>query len=90
MFDLKKLNYIDPILLSCTDGVGTKLKLAIDLKNLNFLGFDLVAMCVNDLLAHGGEPLFLDYIPSSKIKNNQFLQLITSINLAAKKLVALL
>ena len=86
MFDLKKLNYIDPILLSCTDGVGTKLKLAIDLKNLNFLGFDLVAMCVNDLLAHGGEPLFfLDYIASSKIKKNQFLNLITSINLACKE-----
>ena len=86
MFDLKKLNYIDPILLSCTDGVGTKLKLAIDHKNLNSLGFDLVAMCVNDLLANGGEPLFfLDYIASSKIKNNQFLQLITSINLACKE-----
>ena len=86
IFDLKKLKYLDPILLSCTDGVGTKLKLAIDFKNLEFLGFDLVAMCVNDLLANGGEPLFfLDYIASSKIRKNQFLKLITSINLACKE-----
>ena len=86
MFDLKKLNYKDPILLSCTDGVGTKLKLAIDHRNFDFLGFDLVAMCVNDLLANGGEPLFfLDYIASSKINKNQFLRLITSINLACKE-----
>ena len=86
MFDLKKLKYLDPILLSCTDGVGTKLKLATDYRNLEFLGFDLVAMCVNDLLANGGEPLFfLDYIASSKINKNQFLKLITSINLACKE-----
>ncbi len=86
MFDLKKLKYLDPILLSCTDGVGTKLKIAIDYKNLEFLGFDLVAMCVNDLLANGGEPLFfLDYIASSKISKNQFLKLITSINKACKE-----
>ena len=83
MFDLKKLNYLDPILLSCTDGIGTKLKLAIDNKNLEFLGFDLVAMCVNDLLSNGGEPLFfLDYIASSKINKDNFLKLIKSINLA--------
>ena len=86
MFDLKKLKYLDPILLSCTDGVGTKLKLAIDYKNLEFLGFDLVAMCVNDLLANGGEPLFfLDYIASSKINKNQFLKLIRSINKACRE-----
>ena len=86
MLDLKKLNYSDPILLSSTDGVGTKLKLAADYKNLEFLGFDLVAMCVNDILANGGEPLFfLDYIASSNINKKQFLKLITSINLACKE-----
>ncbi len=85
MLDLKKLNYKDPILLSSTDGVGTKLKIAIQLKELRFLGYDLVGMCVNDILANGGEPLFfLDYIASSKIKNDEFLQLITSINKACK------
>jgi phosphoribosylformylglycinamidine cyclo-ligase len=85
LLDLKKLNYKDPILLSSTDGVGTKLKIAIQLKELRFLGYDLVGMCVNDILANGGEPLFfLDYIASSKIKNDEFLQLITSINKACK------
>ena len=58
LFDLKKLKYKDPILLSSSDGVGTKLKLAIELNRLDFLGFDLVAMCVNDLLSNGGEPIF--------------------------------
>ena len=83
LFDLKKLKYKDPILLSSSDGVGTKLKLAIELNRLDFLGFDLVAMCVNDLLSNGGEPIFfLDYIASSKIKKNVFLDLILSINSA--------
>ena len=73
LFDLKKLKYKDPILLSSSDGVGTKLKLAIELNRLDFLGFDLVAVCVNDLLSNGGEPIFfLDYIASSKIKKKCF------------------
>ena len=81
IFDLKKLKYKDPILLSSTDGVGTKLKLALEQKNLKYLGFDLVAMSVNDILANGGEPLFfLDYISSSKIKDKIFFDLIKSIN----------
>ena len=86
IFDLKKLKYKDPILLSSTDGVGTKLKLALEQKNLKHLGFDLVAMSVNDILANGGEPLFfLDYISSSKIKENIFFDLIKSINEACSE-----
>ena len=86
LFDLKKLRYKDPILLSSTDGVGTKLKIASEFKKYNNLGFDLVAMCVNDILANGGEPLFfLDYISASIIKENFFLKLIKSINIACEK-----
>jgi len=83
ILDLKKLNYKDPLLLSSTDGVGTKLKLAIESNIYEFLGFDLVGMCVNDLLAEGGEPLiFLDYFASSKIEEKNFIKIIKSINLA--------
>ena len=85
LFDLKKLKYKDPILLSSTDGVGTKLCVAINFNKLDYLGFDLVAMCVNDILASGGEPLFfLDYISSSRIEKKDFLILVKSINKACK------
>jgi len=83
ILDLKKLNYKDPLLLSSADGIGTKLKLAIECDSYEFLGFDLVGMCVNDLLAEGGEPLiFLDYFASSKIVEKNFIKIIKSINLA--------
>ena len=66
--------------------MGTKLKLALEQKNLKSLGFDLVAMSVNDILANGGEPLFfLDYISTSKIKDDIFLDLIKSINQACSE-----
>ncbi len=86
IFDLKQLNYKDPLLVSGTDGVGTKLKIASELNNHTTIGQDLVAMCVNDILAQGAEPLFfLDYFATGKLEKSQAHSVIAGIADGCKK-----
>ena len=86
LFDLAKCNYKDPILVSSTDGVGTKLKVALALNRHDTIGIDLVAMCVNDLVVQGAEPLFfLDYFASSKLSLDTATDVIKGIALGCKQ-----
>ena len=85
LFDLRASGYDDPILVSATDGVGTKLKLAIGMKKYNTIGQDLVAMCVNDLICQGAEPLFfLDYFATGKLDVSVAKEIIEGIAVACK------
>ncbi len=80
LFDLKGAGYVDPILVAATDGVGTKLRIAIDTGNVDTIGVDLVAMCVNDLVCQGAEPLFfLDYFATGKLELDQATRIIEGI-----------
>ena len=80
LFDLKAAGYADPVLVAATDGVGTKLRIAIDTGHVAGIGIDLVAMCVNDLICQGAEPLFfLDYFATGKLETDMAAQVIESI-----------
>ena len=79
-FDLSSQKVRDPLIVSSTDGVGTKIEIANQFKKFDTIGIDLVAMCVNDLIVHGAKPLFfLDYIATGKLKLDQMKKIIKSI-----------
>ena len=80
LYDISALNIKNPIIVSCTDGVGTKLDLSDKYNRLNTIGIDLVAMCVNDLIVQGAKPLFfLDYIAIDKIKLSKLKKVLSGI-----------
>ncbi len=80
LFDLKQAGYDDPVLVAATDGVGTKLRIAIDTGHVSGVGIDLVAMCVNDLVCQGAEPLFfLDYFATGKLDTETAAQVVEGI-----------
>jgi phosphoribosylformylglycinamidine cyclo-ligase len=86
LFSLGSLNYKKPILATSTDGVGTKLKIAFMMDKHDTIGYDLVAMCVNDIIVNGAEPLFfLDYMATGKLKPETAISVIKGIAAACKE-----
>jgi len=80
LFDISKIKIKDPVIVSCTDGVGTKIDLANRYKKFDTIGIDLVAMCINDLIVQGAKPLFfLDYIAVGKLDLNKTKKLLKGI-----------
>ena len=80
IFDLSSLKMSHPLIVSSTDGVGTKIEIANQIKKYNTIGIDLVAMCVNDLIVQGAKPIFfLDYIAINKLKLNKVKKILDGI-----------
>jgi phosphoribosylformylglycinamidine cyclo-ligase len=86
LFKLDTMKYKEPVLVSGTDGVGTKLKVAFMMNKHNTIGIDLVAMCVNDILTLGAEPLFfLDYLATGKLKSEKAVEIVKGIAAGCKE-----
>lgn len=86
LFQLNNEDYEEPVLVSGTDGVGTKLKIAFELDKHNTVGEDCVAMCINDILCQGTKPLFfLDYIATGKLEPEKMAKIVEGVASGCKK-----